>query len=1109
MVASIAQIRARLHSRDFVALFVEDLGWDRLSTGQIALSVDGTQYDLRSLAQKRGAVVCVLDSIPDRATRSKIERALAKVHFEHVIVYSDQRAEDQVWQWAKRDPGKPVAVREYWLRQGQSGEPLAQRLAGLTVTLDEEEALTLTAVTARMRRSFDADRITRAFYDRFREEHRAFLDFIDGIATVGDREWYASLMLNRLMFTYFIQKKGFLDGDTDYLRNRLVATQAHRGPGEFLTFYRHFLRRLFHEGFGKHRLSPQPDLDDLIGRVPYLNGGLFEVHELERRYPAIEVPDDAFSRLFDFFDGYTWHLDERPLRADNEINPDVLGHIFEKYVNQKQMGAYYSKEDITEYISKSTVVPFLVDAARAECIVAFENPGGPTVWDLLSADPDRYIYSAVSHGEDQPLPVEISMGLAPSTLSAPVTDGSGLVQTLELRKDWNKLAPSTIALPAETWRDVVQRREHCKTVREQLAAGEVRGVDALIALNLDLRQFVQDVIHNCEGPDLLRALWHAVEQVSVLDPACGSGAFLFAALNILEPLYDACLHRMEAFVEDADSGSGHDGHPDGFSDFRKLLASVAEHPNRSYFVLKNIILNNLFGVDIMEEAVEICKLRLFLKLAAQVAPDPEHENLGIDPLPDIDFNIRAGNTLVGFATYEEVERAVTGKLDFENSMERISLRAAELQQAFDEFREEQVQGRDAATREHKVQVREQLGALHDELNRYLAADYGVDPHDSTGYARWLTTHQPFHWFVEFYGIMSNGGFDVVIGNPPYVEYTQVTDRYTILDPETRALGNLHGMMTQRSLNLLSPAGGMSMIVPVALASTDRFEGLRKELLAGRNAWVSHYDFRPAKLFEGAEQRLTIFILRPGPHSRLFSTRYNRWYASQRGSLFSCLRYTSAVDCPVLRSVWPKLDGDVSISLLKKVAFERTSVDSVLSQGGETRLYYKNTGILYFTNFTLEAPECFINGKKAPSSRETTLKMSGKPTQQTLHSVLNSSLFYLMYEIHSNCRDLNPTDIRVLRIPEGAIEDARLHALSEELHDDQQSKSEFRIRNQKLTGEVRLQNFFPAQSKAVIDKIDGEIASLYGLTEEELDFVTNYDIKYRLGADSESGSDVSV
>jgi hypothetical protein len=190
----------------------------------------------------------------------------------------------------------------------------------------------------------------------------------------------------------------------------------------------------------------------------------------------------------------------------------------------------------------------------------------------------------------------------------------------------------------------------------------VSDINDLITLNLDIVQFAQDVIRNCDSPELLRAFWHALagtsgsQGISVLDPTVGSGAFLFAALNILKPLYEACLERMEAFVGDLNR-SGEKHRPEKFSDFRAVLERVEAHPNADYFILKAIILNNLFGVDIMEEATEICKLRLFLKLAAQVDPDPAKDNFGIEPLPDIDFNIRAGNTLVGYATADEVRRA--------------------------------------------------------------------------------------------------------------------------------------------------------------------------------------------------------------------------------------------------------------------------------------------------------------------------------------------------------------------------------------------------------------------------------------------------------------------
>ena len=139
---------------------------------------------------------------------------------------------------------------------------------------------------------------------------------------------------------YFIQKRGFLDGDADYLHNRLRRIQLEHGKDRFETFYRVFLLRLFHEGLNQPVADRAPELTKLLGRVPYLNGGLFEAHDLERHNGAIHIPDVAFQRVFDFFDAYQWHLDDRPLHDDTEINPDVLGYIFEKYINQKQMGAY-------------------------------------------------------------------------------------------------------------------------------------------------------------------------------------------------------------------------------------------------------------------------------------------------------------------------------------------------------------------------------------------------------------------------------------------------------------------------------------------------------------------------------------------------------------------------------------------------------------------------------------------------------------------------------------------------------------------------------------------------------------------------------------------------
>ena len=531
--------RQLLKQFDFRNLFLQELGWDNHKAA-LEIPIDGKTHQLIAVAQKRGMVAyqCATpagESLPEYAVRRKIEQQVAKAAHEHLIIFTDAALTTQIWQWVKRELGKPAACREHRFDKSQSGEALFQKLEPIAFTLDEEETLVLTDVTSSVRAGFDVERVTKAFYRDFDTHRKAFLKFIDGIGEVADCEWYASVMLNRLMFVYFIQRKGFLDGDHNYLRNRLDRCKKEQGKDKFYTFYRYFLLRLFHEGFGKRRKDRAPDLEKLLGNIPYLNGGLFDVHELEKpeRYgQVIQIPDKAFERVFDYFDEYQWHLDERPLKNDKEINPDVLGYIFEKYINQKQMGAYYTKEDITEYISKSTVLPFLFDAARAKCKVAFENPNGPTVWDLLRENPDRYIYAAVKKGVEIPLPKAIEAG----------------IKDVSKRGGWNKLADEEFRLPTEIWREVVARRQRYEEVRKKLSAGEVRQVNDFITLNLDLRQFAQDVIQNCEGPDLLMALWQAITTITVLDPTGGSGAFIFAALNILEPLYEACLDRMEAFL---------------------------------------------------------------------------------------------------------------------------------------------------------------------------------------------------------------------------------------------------------------------------------------------------------------------------------------------------------------------------------------------------------------------------------------------------------------------------------------------------------------------------------------------------------------------------------
>ena len=1007
----------------------------------------------------------------------------------------DAVEDQQVWQWVKRESGKPPALRELRYNKEQTGTALLQRLRGIEFTLEEEGNLGITDVTEKFQQSLDVERVTRRFYDRFRTELTAFQKFIDGFTEQGNRDWYASLMLNRMMFVYFIQKQGFLAGDEHYLRNRLRQVQEQDGPDRFQRFYRQFLLRLFHEGLGQPEADRSPELVSLLNKVPYLNGGIFDPHSLERDNPNINIKDAAFEQIFEFFDQYQWHLDDRPTGADDEINPDVLGYIFEKYVNQKQIGAYYTKEDITGYIARNTVIPRLLEMAERECPIAFGPDGG--VWRLLQDDPNHYIYPSMGHGVAWDYSPESTVRLEqPLTLPNRIT--RGLDDTAQ-RGDWNQAAPEEYALPTETWRELIARRRRYAEVHDKLGTGEAQSANDLITLNLDSERFARDIIVNSEGPELVRAIWNALTKISVLDPACGSGAFLFAALNILEPLYSATMQAMRDFLADLET-SKRQRPPKALQDFRQILDAAGQHRNERYYILKSIIVNNLYGVDIMEEAVEICRLRLFLKLAAQLQSYDQ-----IEPLPDIDFNIQAGNSLVGFTSATSVRRAMTMNLkgqhriitpDEEATLRSIEAKAAEVAREYRLFQQTQTEyGMDYAEMAHSKQgLQSKLNDLRSELDALLAKEYGVDANGAAAFQRWQASHKPFHWFVEFNGIMDHGGFDVVIGNPPYVEYSKVKTEYTVKGYQTESSGNLYAFFMEQSGLLLSKSGCYGMIVPVGVLGLRDTRELR-DLLFNRfpDAFCSTYAIRPSKLFEGVDQRLCILLANStSTNHAIRTTRYHHWNAEERANLFELLSYADSYQHDRLHRI-PQLGCSTAVQVIN--ALEQTANKVVGSyyagKGRGTLLHYHRSPRYWIRAMDFE--QYFQSATRSRSVHHfRNLYFRNAESAEAVGVLLNSSLFFLWFVTIGNGRNITGEDVTAF--PVGNLpEQLDCSDLFDELMDDYKRHSVIRRRK-----DSEFQEFYPSKSKQVIDQIDHALAEHYGFTDEELDFIINYDIKYRMG-----------
>jgi len=1116
MPISKAEFSNYINSFQFRELFNE-MGWNNDRAKQ-AVVVDDAAFHLSGIAEKSGFRIFLCEpeggnKLPDAATRKKIESKLTRLFQEHLIIFVDAHKREQIWQLAVRKAGSPTKISEIRHGAAQDPERLHQRAGGLFFTLEEEEVVTIIDVTKRVADNFyqNQERVTKKFYELFKKKHGAFLSFIKGIGHRLDHEWYASLMLNRLMFCYFIQKKGFLDDNRDYLRDKLKACRDIKGKNRFYSFYRDFLLALFHKGLGGPNHSRE--LEVAIGKIPYLNGGLFDVHEIEKRYEHITIDDEAFEALFEFFDDYDWHLDSRETASGKDINPDVIGYIFEKYINDRaQMGAYYTKEDITDYIAKNCIIPWLFDDVKRRYPQAFAKDGW--IWRMVKESGDAYIYDAVKYGMPKDwlnaeehelqgltnesalfsdLPEDIRQGFQPE-LEQKGVDGQG-PWLWELRKCWNRPAPADIALPTETYREVIERRRRCADVKIKIACGEIQGINDFITHNLNIRQFAQDVIESSDDPDFIRHFYKSLTAITILDPTCGSGAFLFAALNVLEPLYEACIQRMDNFIAESDKGR--------HKFFEETLARVnaPEHPNIQYFIFKSIILNNLYGVDIMKEAVEIAKLRLFLKLAATVDADYHKPNLGLEPLPDIDFNIRAGNTLVGFVTETDLDKTLVGELHGVNAKSAIKEKCDIVAHAFARYKEIQLSHGDNFKNfcVAKEDLNNRLTELNDQLNRLL--------HKSDSQAReydeWLTSHQPFHWFAEFYEIVAvNGGFDVVIGNPPYVEYSKVRKEYQIQNYVTKNCGNLYAFAIERAYYLMGGNGRFGFIVPISFTCTQRMESAQNIILNNSHSvFLSNYSERPGKLFTGAEVLLTIIISQKKIKSSalIHSTGFMKWTADERQYLFDKITYFPIIK--IKSFVLPKLSCPSEINLARNINQKKSKFGIYFKNNSKHIVYYRIGGGRYWKIFTSFQPNFLLNNEKCVSSRESYIYFSDEITKNCAISLLSSSLFYWHFISSTNCRDLNPVDLYSFPI---SIDDIsleiskKLSEFSEILMTDYNKNSQMKDKISKLTGTIKYQEFYPRLSKPIIDQIDCLLAQHYGFTHEELDFIINYDIKYRMG-----------
>lgn len=582
----------------------------------------------------------------------------------------------------------------------------------------------------------------------------------------------------------------------------------------------------------------------------------------------------------------------------------------------------------------------------------------------------------------------------------------------------------------------------------------------------------------CTDPEHAKYLYfNVLKPLTILDNACGSGAFLLTAFGLVFNLYLTVWNSISNIN-------------DPLITFE--LGIIKRQPSVEYYFRKRVVTENLFGVDMDEGAIEVCRLRLWLGLVADMdLQNPE-------PLPNIDYNILPGNSLLGFVNSPSIQTDFESEIPTTEDYEQIT----QLKKKYSDT----VDPQQANTIKH--QLDKIIVRCRDQLTRTLSKS-----------KRQNTTlqikHQPFHWLVEFPSIIrENHGFDIVVGNPPYIEKNAI-DYY--LQFKLYACGNTYAYFIERSLHLLKHNGKLGYIVPLSSSSTSRMSPLITYMMTNcSQIFFSHYDDRPSKLFDGLDPRSTIFLCTVSDSDCfVFTTGYKRWRSADRPDLFKdVLRHsinsTKYVMHPRLENVVPKIDSRVETRILKKLISKSASISHCvvnpskkINSQDKYPVYYHNAPRYWIralnSNITLKRitddVESFEN-----SPQIKTIYCESKNTQIILTGLLNSTLFYWWWIKLSDCRHLInstitqfPIDLSLLT--RDVLTMKKLGTIINLLHKDYQKHITYKDYRRK-NGILKVPEYHLHKSKHIIDKLDEIFATHYNFTHAELNFIKQFDFEFR-------------
>ncbi|HOY86907.1 MAG TPA: N-6 DNA methylase [Methylotenera sp.] len=678
-----------------------------------------------------------------------------------------------------------------------------------------------------VKEAFSVEKMSGDFFREYKEHYQDFVEFLTGkrlekvagkweevvkkapdtqlISIFNGNEKdvrdFCKKLLGRIVFLYFIQKKGWLGvpvtddwgkGNYNYLSGLFNNC---RNPA---IFYSEYLSKLFFDTLNQQR--PQDAIEIIPGepcRIPYLNGGLFE--EDDQNYRNLVLEANLFKRLFEFFDQYNFTIyEDDPNDHTVAVDPEMLGHIFENLLeDNKDKGAFYTPKEIVHYMCQESLIEYLTTwfegknyKVQQDTFISFDNAQQAS---FLSANEGR--------------------------------TGQGVLE---------------IAQPSQSNSKVIDRSLIEKLLKKQLSDEDKQAV----------------IKHAAEFNQ-------ALDKVKICDPAIGSGAFpmgllleIFTAKQTIHIFTHGDLTTFEPatvklnIIQNSIYGVDIERGAVDIARLRFWLSLVVDEPepqplpNLDYKIVVGNSLISKLGDDVIEIDWDVKKQVTFDMFGADETGKIKQTLTELNQLQKAFFNSQSDKKALAPKIRNLKIDLLTQQLNL--MIETRGLKVAPRKMAT------QSQKDFVAQTELYLQTQGWLAQISQLQALKIQTDKTLDFFDwQLNFAEVMNSE-----------VADDVGFDIVIGNPPYGAklsdnekdlFKQVFEDVHMRTPDT------FNYFTSKSLYLTKISGVISFIVPNNLLFQTEYEKTRR-LLIEYNRLITAFNLGDG-VFESATVPSCIFLVK--------------------------------------------------------------------------------------------------------------------------------------------------------------------------------------------------------------------------------------------------------